>query len=175
MTRFARLAPSAGLVLLLALGRAAAQPPPVMPGRSFLPPPGSYLPYNPYYPPRAYFLYSPPPNAPTYDSSLPWGGFYSRPDTRYRAFPLFADEKTPAAAPARVEVRVPPAADVWFGSVRTKQTGAARLFESPELTPGKQYAYEVRARWREGGNEVERTRRIIVSAGARAVVDFTTE
>lgn len=175
MIRLSRLAPSVGLLLVLALGRAAAQPPPVMPGRSFVPPPGSYLPYNPYYAPRAYFLYSPPPNAPTYDSSLPWGGIYSRPDTRYRAFPLLGEQRKAEAAPAQVEVRVPPAADVWFGSVKTKQTGAVRFFESPELTPGKQYAYEVRARWRGESGEVERTRRVAVSPGAKVVVDFTGE
>ena len=47
-----------------------------------------------------------------------------------------------------------------------------RKFVSPPLEPGE-YTYELKARWKEDGREVVRTRRIPVSPGARRTVDFT--
>jgi uncharacterized protein (TIGR03000 family) len=70
-------------------------------------------------------------------------------------------------------VKVPADAEVWFGSGKTRQTGELREFVSPELEPGRDYTYEVKARWTENGKEVVRTRTFDVSAGAWLVVDFT--
>jgi uncharacterized protein (TIGR03000 family) len=74
---------------------------------------------------------------------------------------------------AHVTVRAPADAEVWFGGTKTRQTGAVREFESPELMAGRKYTYEVLARWTQDGKEVSRTRSIEVSAGARKTVDFT--
>jgi uncharacterized protein (TIGR03000 family) len=74
---------------------------------------------------------------------------------------------------AHVMVKVPADAEVWFGSGKTQQTGAQREFVSPALTPGKDYSYEVKARWTQDGKEVVQTRQIDVAAGAWKVVDFT--
>jgi uncharacterized protein (TIGR03000 family) len=74
---------------------------------------------------------------------------------------------------AHVAVKVPADAEVWFGQRKTRQAGVLREFVSPELTPGAEYTYEVRARWLEGGNEVVRARQLAVSAGAWTTVDFT--
>jgi len=74
---------------------------------------------------------------------------------------------------AHIAVKVPADAEVWFGSGKTQLTGALREFVSPSLTPGKEYSYEIKARWIEGGQEVVQTRRVDVGAGAWKAVDFT--
>jgi uncharacterized protein (TIGR03000 family) len=74
---------------------------------------------------------------------------------------------------ARIVVRVPPEAQVWFEGAPTKQPGSTREFESPPLAPGKEFTYEVRAQWREGDHDVTQTRKIDVHAGDRVTVDFT--
>jgi uncharacterized protein (TIGR03000 family) len=75
---------------------------------------------------------------------------------------------------AKVHVRVPAAATVWFEGDQTRQTGPARDFVSPPLTPGQTYTYDVRARWTENGRPVEQTRTVRVRAGDTSTVDFTS-
>jgi uncharacterized protein (TIGR03000 family) len=74
---------------------------------------------------------------------------------------------------AHVSVRVPGDAEIWFGESKTSQTGAQREFVSPPLAPGKEYTYEIRARWIQDGKEVVQTRRVDVGAGSYATLDFT--
>jgi uncharacterized protein (TIGR03000 family) len=74
---------------------------------------------------------------------------------------------------AHIMVKVPADAEVWFGSGKTQQTGAQREFVSPPLGAGKDYSYEIKARWTQDGKEVVQTRQIDVTAGAWKVVDFT--
>jgi uncharacterized protein (TIGR03000 family) len=75
---------------------------------------------------------------------------------------------------ATVCVVVPEGAQLWFGDQGTKQTGSVRYFESPPLTPGRKYYYDVKARWRDAnGKEVTRTRQVAVRANAVVTVDFT--
>jgi uncharacterized protein (TIGR03000 family) len=69
-------------------------------------------------------------------------------------------------------VRVPANAEIWFEGVKTSQTGDFRVFESPELKPGVDYNYEVRARWVENGQTVEKTRNLTVRAGDQIAVNF---
>ena len=66
---------------------------------------------------------------------------------------------------ARIELRVPDGAEVWFGGVRTEQSGTQRQFESPPLVPGKEYAYEIRVVWKADGREVAESRNVSVHAG----------
>ena len=72
-----------------------------------------------------------------------------------------------------VRVIVPANAEVWFDDSATQQRGSVREFVSPPLTPGRQYTYEIRARWREGDHDVTRTRNVNVQAGQTVTVDFT--
>jgi uncharacterized protein (TIGR03000 family) len=76
---------------------------------------------------------------------------------------------------ALVDVKVPADAQIWFNDARTRQTGTNRQFESPSLTPGKTYTYDIRARWMGDDGEVTRTKQVTVRAGARVAVDFTKE
>jgi uncharacterized protein (TIGR03000 family) len=76
--------------------------------------------------------------------------------------------------PVVVTIRVPsPDAEVWFDGQRTRQEGAQRLFESPALHPGK-YSYQIRAKWRQNGKNMEETRTVQVQPGDRVTVDFTS-
>ena len=74
---------------------------------------------------------------------------------------------------ARVTVRVPADAELWFDEATTKSTGRVRRFVTPELAPDREFTYEVRARWHEDGRLVTRTRKAVVTAGADVEVDFT--
>jgi uncharacterized protein (TIGR03000 family) len=75
---------------------------------------------------------------------------------------------------ARVRVIVPADAKVWFDNRATTQAGAERWFESPALTPGRQYTYDIKAQWRDqDGKEVTRTGQVDVSANASVTVDLT--
>ena len=64
-----------------------------------------------------------------------------------------------------VNVSVPDGAEITFNGSKTAQTGARRAFVSPPLAPGRDYVYDVTARWQEGGREVTRTQRVTVHAG----------
>jgi uncharacterized protein (TIGR03000 family) len=71
-----------------------------------------------------------------------------------------------------IRVRVPADAQVWFENEKTTLTGAERYFDSPAVTPGKNYTYSIRASWMDNGREVSRTRKIPVHAGEKVTVDF---
>jgi len=91
--------------------------------------------------------------------------------------PSYSSGYTPEAAPAtnttaHVSVRAPANARVWIGGWETPNTGAMREFDSPPLTPGKQYSYEVKASWEENGRTVTQTQEVDVSAGANARAVF---
>ncbi len=81
------------------------------------------------------------------NSLLPGGNYKPTPDNR-----------------AHIWLRVPADAQVWFGGKETKQTGALRLYDTPPLTPGEKYHYEVRVRWMKDGKPIEEKRRIAVEA-----------
>jgi uncharacterized protein (TIGR03000 family) len=79
--------------------------------------------------------------------------------------PLPGGNYRPAADnSAHISLRVPADAQVWFDGKATKQTGPVRSFNSPPLTPGKKFVYEVRVRWMKDGKPVEEKRRIKVEA-----------
>jgi uncharacterized protein (TIGR03000 family) len=71
-----------------------------------------------------------------------------------------------------INLRVPANAEVWFDGSKTSQTGRLRSFVSPPLQPGRNYAYEIRARWMQSGRMAEETRRINVRAGDRDNLKF---
>jgi uncharacterized protein (TIGR03000 family) len=75
---------------------------------------------------------------------------------------------------ARIRLVVPADAQVWFGNKATKQRGETRQFESPPLTPGREYVYDVTVRWRDkDGQELTRTRQVSVWANSTVSADFT--
>jgi uncharacterized protein (TIGR03000 family) len=82
--------------------------------------------------------------------------------------------ETPAR-PALIDVTVPADAALSFQGVpMTEETGALRQFQSPPLTSGRTYTYDVRATWKDqDGREVVRTRHLTVRAGDHLTVDLT--
>jgi uncharacterized protein (TIGR03000 family) len=75
-------------------------------------------------------------------------------------------------APVYLDVRVPANAEVIVETEKTKQTGARRSFISPPITTGRNYVYEIKAKWLENGQEVVRTRQVDVRGGQQVMVDF---
>jgi uncharacterized protein (TIGR03000 family) len=76
--------------------------------------------------------------------------------------------------PLILSVKVPqPTAEVFVDGVKTAQTGLDRTFESPPLEPGKQYRYELTARWVEGGAPREMKKAVVGAPGEVVRVDFT--
>jgi uncharacterized protein (TIGR03000 family) len=51
-------------------------------------------------------------------------------------------------------------------------TGSAREYQSPPLTPGSRYSYEIRAHWNENGQPVSQTQKVEVTAGGHIDVTF---
>jgi uncharacterized protein (TIGR03000 family) len=92
------------------------------------------------------------------------------------AAPTAADSRaTPTQeATASLTVIVPADAEVFLDGDPTTETGTERRFVTPPLTVGGRYSYTVRARWQEGGNTVEQSRKVQITGGAKASVDFTT-
>ncbi len=85
----------------------------------------------------------------------------------------YYDGGTLPANRAMVRVEVPRAdAEVWIDGQATQQRGTDRLFETPALTTGKSYHYDVRARWTENGQTFDRTRTVHFRPGERVTVDF---
>lgn len=73
-----------------------------------------------------------------------------------------------------LSVKVPqPGAEVFVDGVKTAQTGTDRLFESPPLEAGKEFKYEVTARWVAGGFTVEKKKVVTGTPGEVVRVDFT--
>lgn len=64
-----------------------------------------------------------------------------------------------------INVTVPANAEILFGNFKTTQSGAQRAFVSPPLDRGRDFTYDITAKWQEGGRQVVRTRQVTVHAG----------
>lgn len=105
-----------------------------------------------------------------YPTTGPRGGVpgVAAPTLEAEAFPRLRD----AALIAFVQVLVPTGAELWFDDWRSSQQGEVRHFTSPRLAPSAKYAYRVHARWMENGRRVDETRKMVVQAGDRLIVDL---
>lgn len=65
-------------------------------------------------------------------------------------------------------------AELWVNEALMKKQGKSRSFISPFLMPGKNFVYELKARFKDKkGRIVERTRSVMIHAGSQEIVDFT--
>ena len=123
-------------------------------------------------------LVSPPPGTGLRGASDVTSAAYATPSYPVQApdyntiYPISPPIAAVTDSTARVEVRVPADARLWFDGQATAQTGADRSFRSPRLEPGQDYVYEVRARWDADGKPVETTKNVTVHAGDHVVVKF---
>jgi uncharacterized protein (TIGR03000 family) len=76
------------------------------------------------------------------------------------------------SAPAIIRVDVPEHAGLWFDDQATSQTGPSRLFITSPLKAGGAYVYQVRARWKSGAKEVDRTLAVHLKAGEDKSIKF---
>jgi uncharacterized protein (TIGR03000 family) len=121
--------------------------------------------------PYSYDPYSYGSLSPSYDS-----GYYDSYGDLTSPYP---DSYSPAPAQpdtsARVTVSVPADAEVWFEGSKRPATGSVREYQSPPLTPGVRYTYDIRARWNENGKEVTQTQQVEVAAGTHVNVHFPVQ
>jgi uncharacterized protein (TIGR03000 family) len=92
----------------------------------------------------------------------------------YATTPTSASGSTTADAAAYIELSVPADAEVWFNDTRMEQTGTSRTFRSPPLAAGRDYAYQIKAKWLEDGKPVEKTQRVLVQADRQLSVNLVT-
>jgi uncharacterized protein (TIGR03000 family) len=92
----------------------------------------------------------------------------------HREVELTARRERPART-ALVDVVLPADAALSFQGVpMTEEGGALRQFQSPPLSAGRNYTYDLRATWKDReGREVVRTRHLTVRAGDHLEVDLT--
>jgi uncharacterized protein (TIGR03000 family) len=86
-----------------------------------------------------------------------------------------ASTSGPAAVPATatVTVTVPESATLLFDGSPTNQTGTQRQFVTPPLQPGRNFYYDIEARWTTpDGTPMDRTRHVLVTAGGNVQVNF---
>ena len=67
---------------------------------------------------------------------------------------------------------MPRNARVWFDGVLTTSTGSVREYQSPPVTPGQRYTYQIQARWNDNGQERTQTQQVEVTAGAHVNLRF---
>jgi uncharacterized protein (TIGR03000 family) len=76
------------------------------------------------------------------------------------------------ASDVLLQVQVPANAKIMVNGDPTTQTGSYREFISSDLTPGKTYAFTLKAEWDENGQPVARELKVRVQGGERRSVNF---
>jgi uncharacterized protein (TIGR03000 family) len=86
----------------------------------------------------------------------------------------FVSTEIPSDNTCLLNLHVPADAQVFFGQASAEgQVGSRRQFRSPQLEPGSTYRYQLRARWMQNGQWVEKTRTLDVHANDVVNVDFS--
>jgi uncharacterized protein (TIGR03000 family) len=78
-------------------------------------------------------------------------------------------------APATIVVDLPEDARLLVDDAATTSTSARRVFISPELNPGREYNYTLKAEFVRNGKTVTLTKVVPVSAGNESKVSFEAE
>jgi uncharacterized protein (TIGR03000 family) len=78
-------------------------------------------------------------------------------------------------APATITVSVPENAKLTIDDAATTSTAAQRVFVTPALTAGKNYYYNLKVEYVQDGKPVVITKKVDVTAGNEATVNFIEE
>jgi uncharacterized protein (TIGR03000 family) len=106
------------------------------------------------------------------------GGMYVAPAHHGKAHHEEDEEEAPkkkttlGPAPATILVSLPADAQLTFDDARTTSTSSERTFVTPNLQPGTEYHYTLKATIVRGGETVATTKRIAVQAGEEARVSL---
>lgn len=108
-----------------------------------------------------------------YWQTYPSYAAYSYPASSYESF-YYSPSASNASGSnvARVLVRVPADARLFFNDQQMTSTGPMREFVTPPLTADKKNAYDIRATWMDNGREVTQTKTIDVTPGSSVRVEF---
>jgi uncharacterized protein (TIGR03000 family) len=79
-------------------------------------------------------------------------------------------KKGETAAPAQIIVSLPADARLTVDGAATTSVSDRRIFQSPELAPGKNYSYTLRAEFTQDGKPVVVTKEVTIQAGAEVTV-----
>lgn len=153
--------------------------------------PGGVAPYRPYGKPIYYRVFPNPetPNIavpgpdglPTLIQSVPAGDGALPPEATVLpppagvlppATPHLLPVPDATAKAATIRVRAPNGAEVWVEKEKLPGAAGERTFQTAPLTAGKMQIFSVRAKWSDGGREVEQFRVVGVKAGETAKVAF---
>jgi uncharacterized protein (TIGR03000 family) len=114
------------------------------------------------------YYYSPDyTNAPTYDYT---------PDAYQIVPPVVSTSAYPPSGDTQfnITLTVPENAEVWFDDTKTTQTGRVRHFTTSNLTPGREYSYNIRVRTPDSnGQMMEQGRKVTFRPGDNLNLDFT--
>jgi uncharacterized protein (TIGR03000 family) len=124
----------------------------------------SYPRYYGYYPYSGYADYYPDTSSPDWSSPPYDSGYYGS-----------YGDVTSSDARAQITVSVPADAEIWFEGTKMTSTGSVREYQSPPLTPGSRYTYDIRARWNENEHEVTQTQQVEFTAGTHVSVKFPVQ
>jgi uncharacterized protein (TIGR03000 family) len=113
------------------------------------------------------------PRSPSADTNLVPQSDAEREAVRATLQQLRRKSAAEDAAPARVTVRLPAEARLWVEGEACPLTSATRSFLTPQLQPGQQYAYTMRAEVVRDGQTISQTRRVVIAAGREVDVTFS--
>jgi uncharacterized protein (TIGR03000 family) len=81
-------------------------------------------------------------------------------------------EEVTAPAPANLVVTLPADARLFVDDHETKSTSGERLLTTPDLQPGREYSYTLRAEVMRDGKVQQATQRVTVRAGQETQVNI---
>ncbi len=114
---------------------------------------------------------------PAYDyvepAAITSAGYYSPPSPDLAVQPETPPAQQPGDDTAHLMVLVSENAQLWFDGSLTNQRGNQREFVTPPLTPGKNYIYDLRARWMQDGRPYEAKRTVYIHANDWLQIDLT--
>jgi uncharacterized protein (TIGR03000 family) len=86
----------------------------------------------------------------------------------------FTDTDTASAGVStRITVRLPANAKLFVDGVAVPTTSGTRTFDTPRLTPGHQYSYNMRAELVRDGRTRTEDKRVVFTPGEAVTVDFS--
>jgi uncharacterized protein (TIGR03000 family) len=151
--------------------------------------PGGIYPYRPYERPIYYRVFPKPETPyisvpgpdglptlihplPHADAVLPYEPTLLTPPAGAPPTPNLLPVPDATAKAATIRVKAPEAAEVWVEKEQLPGAGGERTFQTAPLTGGRTQIFSLRAKWSEGGREVEQYRVVGVKAGETARVTF---